>query len=311
MSFSTDSPQDPETDVSSEFPFDLKFISVEDAQMAYVDTGAPADSRHSNTTALFLHGNPTSSYLWRNIIPHVSEQVRCVAPDLVGMGASSKPSISYRFAEHARYLGGFIDQVLPKGKVILVIQDWGSALGFDWAFRHQDRVAGLVFMEFIRPFPTWDDAAQGKAQETFRAFRDEATGRKLIIEQNAFINVMLDRGLVRKLTAEEKAYYAKPYDDPAHREPLFWWPNEIPIEGHPADVYERASKYHEWLLETQVSKLFFWAEPGRIVSAEKAQWYLDHLKNVKGIFVGKGTHFLQEDHPHRIGTEMSSWLNSL
>ncbi|PTB49895.1 hypothetical protein M431DRAFT_499911 [Trichoderma harzianum CBS 226.95] len=298
MSFSTDSPRDPETDVSSEFPFDLKFVSVEDAQMAYPPF---------KNNCLFLHGNPTSSYSWRNIIPHVSEQVRCVAPDLVGMGASSKPSISYRFAEHAQYLGGFIDQVIPEGKLILVIQDWGSALGFDWAFRHQDRVAGLVFMEFIRPFPTWDDAAHSKAQETFRAFRDEPTGRKLIIEQNAFINVMLDRGLVRKLTAEEKAFYAKPYE----KEPLFRWPNEIPIEGHPPDVYERASNYHEWLLETQVPKLFFWAVPGRIVSAEKAQWYLDHLKNVKGVFVGKGMHFLQEDHPHRIGTEMSSWLNNL
>ncbi|UKZ51234.1 hypothetical protein TrVGV298_004992 [Trichoderma virens] len=160
---STNFPQDPETDVSSEFLYNLKLVSVEDAQMAYVDTGALAGSQHSNTTSLFIHGNPTSSYLWRNIIPHISEKVRCVAPDFIGMGDSSKLPISYRFAEHAQYLDGFIDRVVTEGKVILVIQDCGSALGFDWAFRHQNRVAGLVFMEFMRPFPTWDDAAQGKA----------------------------------------------------------------------------------------------------------------------------------------------------
>ncbi|UKZ77067.1 hypothetical protein TrVFT333_004785 [Trichoderma virens FT-333] len=252
MLSSTNFPQSPETDVSSEFLYNLKLVSVEDAQMAYVDTGALAGSQHSNTTSLFIHGNPTSSYLWRNIIPHVSEKVRCVAPDFIGMGASSKLPISYRFAEHAQYLDGFIDRVVTEGKVILVIQDY------------------------------------------------EPVGRKLIIEQNAFMNIMLDRGLMCKLTAEEKVAYGKPYENPDHREPLFRWPNEIPIEGHPPDVYQRVSSYHEWLLETKVPKLFFRAVPGRLVSEQKARWYLDHLENVKGVFVGKGVYFSQKGHPHRI-----------
>jgi haloalkane dehalogenase len=300
-------PADPETNVSSAFPFSLQYVNILDAEMAYLDTDGPS-GKASDLTAVFIHGNPTSSYLWRNIIPHVSDQVRCVAPDLVGMGASSKPYIKYKFVEHANYLDNFLDAIVPNGKIVLLIQDWGSAFGFDWAFRHQNRVAGLVFMEFIRPFPTWDDAAQGAAQETFKAFRSGEVGRKLIIDQNTFIETMLPRGLVRSLSPDEKEYYAKPYQKPESRLPLFMWPNEIPIEGHPEDVHNRATAYHTWLLETDLPKLFFWATPGRIVTSEKARWYLDHLKNVKGVFVGKGMHFLQEDHPHRIGSEMSAWL---
>jgi haloalkane dehalogenase len=300
--------QPPESNVSSEFPFTLQSVEILGSKMAYVDSSSPNNS--ASGTANFLHGNPTSSYIWRNIIPHVSPKLRCVAPDLIGMGHSSKPDIAYRFADHARYIEAFLDVVVPTGKVIFVIQDWGSALGFDWAYRHKGRVAGFAFMELVRPFPTWDEAAKGKA-ETFNAFRDPALGRKLIIEQNAFINVMLPRGSVRTLTSIEKEYYAAPYQDEKSREPLFRWPNEIPIEGHPADVYERVEQYHDWLLQNDIPKLFFWATPGRIVSEEKAKWYLETLKNVKGVFVGRGVHFLQEDHPHQIGEEIFGWIDSV
>ena len=300
----------PESDISSAFPFDLQIVSVFGSNMAYVDTGNPS-SGDSETTAIFLHGNPTSSYLWRNIIPHVQSVRRCVAPDMIGMGKSDKPALDYRFVDHVKYLDEFLSKVIPSGKVVLVIQDWGSALGFHWANRNRDRVAGIAFMEFIRPFPTWDDAAQGLAQQTFKAFRDEVKGRQLIIEQNAFIEVMMPRGLIRALTSEERQYYAQPYTSPSTREPLYRWPNEIPIEGEPADVYEMVSNYHEWLMESDFPKLFFWASPGRIVSEEKAAWYLQNLKNVKGVFVGHGVHFLQEDHPHRIGREVHDWVASL
>ena len=298
-------PTPPETDISAEFPYKLRHVKVLDAEMAYVDTG-PMDS--TATTTIFLHGNPTSSYIWRNIMPHVSSKARCIAPDLVGMGHSTKLDIEYRFVEHVRSLDAFISLIVPAGKVVLVIQDWGSALGFHWAFRHQDRVAGIAFMEFMRTFPTWDDAAQGKAKETFRAFRNPQQGRKLIIEQNSFIDVMLARAMVRQLTPEEHKYYADPYINLPSREPLYRWPNEIPIEGEPEDVWKIVSKYQDWLLESNVAKLFFWASPGRLVSVEKAKWYLDTLKNVKGVYLGQGVHFLQEDHPHRIGSEIAEWM---
>lgn len=305
-------PQPPEANVSSEFPFTLNRVKVFESEMAYVDTGKPLNSEHATEgTVVFLHGNPTSSYLYRNIIPHVSPKFRCVAPDLIGMGASDKPRIEYRFVDHARYLSKFFDAVIPSGKIILVIQDWGSALGFDWAYQHQNRVAGLAFMEFIRPFPTWDSMIMGKMQETFRSFRDEVQGRRMIIEENLFIEAMMPRGLVRQLTPAEHDYYRKPYLDPASREPIFSWPNEIPIEGNPPDVNERVERYHDWLIKNELPKIFFWATPGRIVSEEKAKWYLENLKNTTGVYVGQGMHFLQEDHPNLIGTEIAKWLVSL
>jgi haloalkane dehalogenase len=297
----------PESNISSEFSFTVNYVNILDSKMAYVDTSHPTET---TTTALFLHGNPTSSYIWRNIIPHVSPKLRCVAPELIGMGKSSKPDIAYRFVDHARYLDAFLDVVVPKGKVVLVGQDWGSALAFHWARRHPDRVASLVFMEFIRPFPLWNDAIKSEHQETFKAFRTPGVGRKLIFEQNVFVKGLLPGGVVRALSEAEQAYYESPYLDEKSREPVYRWPNELPIEGSPTDVYEIAEKYHKWLLESDIPKLMFWATPGVFVSEEQAHWYLENLKNVKGVFVGEGIHYLQEDHPHRIGTEIAEFVKS-
>jgi haloalkane dehalogenase len=282
------------------------------SKMAYVDTGRSSESIDTTKpTILFIHGNPTSAYLYRNIIPHLSSDYRCVAPDLIGMGASDKPKIEYRFVEHARYLSAFLDAVVPQGNVVLVIQDWGSALGFDWAYQHQERTIGLAFFEFMRPFQSFEDfAPPGPVQDPFRSFRNESVGRQMIIDKNVFIEVMMGRATVRPLTAAEMEYYRTPFLDPPTREPLFRFPNEIPIEGQPAEVAERVTRYHEWLLDNELPKLFFWARPGRLVSEEKAKWYLGRLKNTTGVFVGQGVHFLQEDHPHRIGDEIAKWLAS-
>nr|OQO32401.1 hypothetical protein B0A51_00461 [Rachicladosporium sp. CCFEE 5018] len=245
-----------DTSISSSFPFTLKHVAVLDSHIAYIDTEA---SHNAAITAILLHGNPTSSYIWRNIIPHVSPVVRCIAPDLIGMGKSGKPIITYRFVDHARYLDAFLDAVNPNGPVVIVAQDWGSALGLHWAFRHQDRIAGLALMEFIRPFPTWDDAGGVQAQEVFKRFRDPVVGRKLIMEDDVFVKVLLPGGVVRGLTGEEQGYYSSPFPTVTLREPVWRWPNEIPIEGHPKDVFEIAVKYHDWLLETDKPKLLFWA----------------------------------------------------
>ena len=254
--------------------------------MAYVDTINAFDSI---TTAVFLHGNPTSSYIWRNIIPHISPKQRCVAPDLIGMGRSEKPDIAYRFVDHIRYLDGFLDAVVPSGNVLLIVQDWGSALGLHWASRNPGRVAGIALMEFIRPFETWNDVgAEGPAQDLFKAFRTPDLGRKLLIEENAFLKILLPGAVVRKLSPEEQACYDAPFPDTKSREPVYRWPNELPIEGFPEDVHKLAVRYHEWLLQSDVPKLLFWATPGALVNEQHVKFYEQNLKRVQAVHLGQG-----------------------
>lgn len=305
-----------EKDVSTAFPFKRLRVDVLGSHMTYVDsyTGVETDIGSSNnaTTALFLHGNPASAYVWRNIIPHVSDMLRCVAPDLIGMGESGKPNISYRFVDHVRYLEQFITSVIPEGKIILVMHDWGSALGFNWARNHESRLAGLVFQEFVRPFPTWNDmVADGDIKKFFLAFRHPEQGRDLIVEKNAFIENALPADVMRPLSNVELDHYRKPFLSKSSREPLVRWPNEIPIEGKPDDVYSIAETYHAWLLDNELPKLLFWGIPGRIVSEEQAAWYIANLKNVTGVCVGSALHFLEEDHPRKMGIELANWLRAL
>ncbi|KAE9379859.1 putative Haloalkane dehalogenase [Stipitochalara longipes BDJ] len=294
-----------ETDVSADFPFVLQRVEVLDSYMTYIDTGSPQTDRKE--VALFLHGNPASSYIWRNIIPHVSPTIRCIAPDLIGMGQSGKPSIPYHFINHAEYLAAFISAILPTEKLTLVVHDWGSALGLNWAFLNQSRVSRLVLSEFVRPYLSWNELA-GPAQTMFKKFRDPAEGRRMIIEENMFVEQVLTKGMFRTLTEAEHDHYRAPFLKKAAREPVYRWPNEIPIEGHPKDVWDIVERYHDWLLVNDIPKLFFWAKPGRIIMEEKAKWYLETLREVKGVCVGDGLHFLEEDHPHKMGTEIAAWL---
>ena len=297
-----------ETPISPSFPFTHQYVSIYGSNIAYISSG-PSDAKPV-PTALFLHGNPTSSYLWRNIIPHISPNTNCIAPDLVGMGTSDKPDIPYRLANHQYYIDAFIDAVIPSGPVILVLHDWGSAIGLDWARRNESRVKGLVLMEFIRAFPSWASFHEA-ARDTFKAFRDPELGPKLIIEQNAFVEQFLPFAVVRKLSEEEMEHYRAPYKDPASRKPVLVWPRELPVEGDPRDVEEVVERYHSWLLETDLPKLLFWAEPGGIVGVEKAKEYGQVLKNVVSKGVGAGVHYLQEDNPHFIGRETARWMEAL
>jgi haloalkane dehalogenase len=280
----------------------MKSVTVLGSQVAYVDTG-------TGVPVLLLHGNPTSSYLWRNVIPHIAKYARCIAPDLIGMGQSDKPQIGYRVADHARYLQAFIE-ALELDRVVLVLHDWGSALGLDWARRNEKRVRGIVLMEFITPVPTWQDMDQGAA-DLFKSFRDPITGRRLLIDENAFIEVVLPRSIVRALSNEEMDAYRRPFLDPAAREPVYQFPNELPIAGEPAATYAMATAYHAWLLETEIPKLFFWADPGALVSPARAVWYEKRLKVCRTIALGAGLHFVQEDHPDRIGSEIAAWLPTI
>jgi haloalkane dehalogenase len=276
----------------------VKRVEVLGSQMAYVEAG-------EGPVVLFQHGNPTSSYLWRNVIPHVAPHARCIAPDLIGMGASDKPDIAYRIEDQARYFEAFIE-ALDLKDFVLVLHDWGSALGLDWARRHEDRVRGLALMEFVYPIPTWLDIPPG-AREAFRAFRSDP-GRKLLIDENRFIEQVLPGGVVRGLTDEEMQTYRKPFLDPTSREPVYRFPNELPIAGAPVDVWAMAESYCAWLIETETPKLLFYADPGAFISPVRAAKLQAQWKNCTSVPLGAGRHYVQEDHADLIGSQIAEWL---
>ena len=298
--------------ISPDFPFTKKHISVLDSQMAYVDTGAP---NPETPTVLMLHGNPTSSYLYRNIIPHLSPVARCIAPDLMGCGDSDKmPSNGYYIREHIAYFAAFMDAVIPASnpsKLFLMIHDWGSAIGFDWSRKNSERVSGLIFMEWVIPSISLLDFDPSK-REMFEKFRTEGVGRELIIDQNVFIEIILGKaGTARGLTEVEMEHYRRPFLNPKDREPMYRFPNEIPFGGHPANVAEIVDKYWEWLRNNEVPKLMFWGEPGAVVSPEKAEELVGMMKNVRSVGLGKGRHFLQEDNPQLIGEESRKFVEEV
>ena len=285
--------------ISTDFHYDSHFVEVEGSKMHYVEVG-------SGDPILFLHGQPTSSYLWRNILPHLAPLGRAIAPDLIGFGRSDKPDIEYRFVDHARYIDGFIE-ALGLDRLTFVVHDWGSGLGFHWARRHPERVRGLAFFEAIlAPIPSWDDFP-AELRDLFRGFRSPETGRSLLIDQNVFIEKVLPGAVVRGLTEVEMERYREPFKDPASREPVYRWPNELPIGGEPADVTEIVETYNAWLQETDVPKLLLHAEPGAITRAPLVEWCKENLSELEVVHVGAGIHYLQEDNPDGIGKAVADW----
>jgi haloalkane dehalogenase len=284
----------------------LDTVSVLGSSMTYHDTKLLNDP-----VVLFLHGNPTSSYIWRNIIPHVSPGARCIAPDLIGFGQSDKPDIEYRFIDHVRYLDAFIE-ALSLQNLFLVAQDWGTALAFHFAARYPERVRGLAFMEFIRPMPSWNDFHQSEiARSTFQKFRTPGEGEAMILEGNAFVERILPASILRKLTDEEMEAYRAPFPTAQSRKPILQFPNELPIEGKPADVYQLMETAHTALAASTFPKLLFSAAPGALISPNFAQDFAANLKNCRHVELGAGAHYLQEDHPNTIGQEIAKWLNDI
>jgi haloalkane dehalogenase len=273
--------------------------------MAYVEEGA-------GDPIVFLHGNPTSSYLWRNVIPHVAPLGRCIAPDLVGMGDSDPLPDSgpgrYRFVDHRRCLDGLLEALGVRENVTFVVHDWGSALGFDWANRHRDAVTGLAYMEaIVRPvsWAQWPDAAR----RVFQGFRSEA-GESLVLERNVFVEAVLPGSILRKLSDEEMAEYRRPFLEPGERRrPTLTWPREIPIDGEPADVTEIVSSYAGWLSASPVPKLFVSADPGAILTGDQRE-FCRTWPNQREVTV-RGSHFIQEDSPDEIGSAIAEWLASI
>lgn len=281
----------------------LPKLPVLDSEMAFREAG-----RTDKPMALFLHGNPTSSYLWRNIIPLVADVAHCIAPDLIGFGQSGKPDIAYRFEDHVRYLDAFIAKA-GIGSAYLVVQDWGSALGFHLAARRPEFVRGLAFMEFIRPIPTWDEFVHGvPAREIFRKFRTPGEGEKLILDGNIFVERILPGGMLRQLTEQEMTVYRAPFSTPQSRRPTWRFPNELPIAGEPADVYAAIEQAHAALAASTHPKLLFSAEPGALVPPAVADELAHKLHDCRHVKLGAGVHFLQEDHPEAIGRAVATFI---
>lgn len=288
--------------ISANDPYMRKRIPILDSEMAYVDTG-------QGDPILFLHGNPTSSYLWRNVISHLESVGRCLAPDLIGMGQSGKnPAGSYRFVDHVRYLDAWFDR-LDLTNVTLVIHDWGSALGFYWAHRHPERVKAIVYMEAIVQPVTWVMWPES-AQAIFRAMRSPA-GEEIVLEKNVFIERILPASILRKLSEEEMDVYRRPYTEPGEiRRPTLTWPREIPIDGEPADVHAVVADYADWLANNAgLPKLFINADPGIILTGPQRE-FCRTWPNQQEVTV-KGLHFIQEDSPDQIGGAITAFLKGM
>jgi len=280
-----------------------KRLSVLDSEISYVDVG-------SGVPVVFLHGNPTSSYLWRNIIPYVSPLARCLAPDLVGMGQSKRsPTFSYRFIDHARYLDAWFEALGLTRGAILVVHDWGSALGFHWAAQHPEQIKAIAYMEaIVRPM-RW--AGFGEAGGIFRALRSDE-GDRMVLRDNAFVEMVLPRAIMRKLSAEEMAAYRAPFAQVEARIPTLVWPRQIPIEGEPADVTAIVEDYAKWLANSDTPKLFIAGDPGAIItnSRDGARDFCRSFRNQREVAV-KGVHFLQEDSPHEIGAALKDFVQAV
>ena len=280
-----------------------KTTRVNGYEMRYMEIG-------EGEPIVFLHGNPTSSYLWRNIIPHCEPLGRCIAPDLIGMGDSQKLSPSgpdsYRFVEHRDYLDALLDHLGVDENVTLVLHDWGSALGFDWANRHRTAVKGIVYMEAVVKTLSWDEWPRSM-KPIFEGFRSPA-GDAMVLDDNVFIEQVLPASIIRKLTEEEMAEYRRPFLKPGEdRRPMLTWPRQIPIDGEPAGVAAIVDNYSQWLSQSNLPKLFINAEPGAILRGP-ARDYCRTWPNQREVTVD-GIHFIQEDSPHQIGRAIVDWLN--
>ena len=289
--------------ISDVMPYEKRFVKVFDRSMAYIETG-------QGNPIVFLHGNPTSSYLWRNILPYLQRKGRCIAPDLIGMGDSEKlprsgPG-SYTFVEHRFYLDALLASLGAEHNVTLIGHDWGSALGFDWASRHQDAVRGIAYMETIVQPVTWEQWPLSRS--FFEKLRSPA-GEQMILEKNLFVESLLPRRVLRTLTDAEMEAYRRPYLESGEgRRPTLTWPRQLPIEGEPTDAVGIVSAYGAWLAASAIPKLFVNAEPGTI-SAEERKFCRSWPNQTEATV--RGLHFIQEDSPDEIGEAMANWYTAI
>ena len=290
---------------SVEHRYEKRTAEVYGLTMSYVEEG-------SGAPIVLLHGNPTSSYLWRNVIPHLSGLGRCIAPDLIGMGDSAKlpdsGPASYSFVEHRRFLDALLEQLGLDDQVVLVVHDWGSALGFDWARRHPGAVAGIAYMEAIVRPVSWSDWPES-ARSIFQALRSPA-GEELALEKNVFVERILPASVLRDLGEAEMAEYRRPFDQPGEgRRPTLTWPRQIPLEGEPPEVVQIVAEYAQWLATSPIPKLLVRADPGSILVGPQLE-FCRTWENQREVSV-PGSHFVQEDSSDEIGAAVADWITSV
>jgi haloalkane dehalogenase len=296
----------PAPDISADFLFESKHVQVLGSRMCYVEAG-------KGEPVALIHGNPTSSYLWRNVIPYVEPRGRAIALDLIGMGRSDKPDIAYSFEDHYRYFDAFID-AMKLENVTFVGHDWGATLAFEYARRRPDRVRAVAFMEGLLPpiFPQPSYEAMGQEMGSmFKAFRDPQAGVQLIVEQHLFVEQILPGFVNRPLSGAEMEAYRFPYKDKAARKPLLAWPRQVPIAGEPPAVSQTLNKIGEFMAHTELPVLLLYASPGTLVTPDAVSWYTQRIKNLETVYVGPGLHFIQEDQPEAIGRALADWLRRL
>ena len=284
--------------------WDKKYIDVLGKQIAYVEMG-------EGDPIIFQHGNPTSSYLWRNILPQLKSLGRCIAMDLIGMGDSEKledkGNMTYSYDTHKKYFDGFLDAIGVESNATLVIHDWGSALGFDWANDYPQKVKAICYMEGIVQSMEWEDWNED-AKGIFQGFRSPA-GEEMILEKNLFIEAVLPGSILRKLSDAEKNEYRRPFNDKKSRRPTLDWPRQIPLENNPPEICRIVDSYSQWMAENNIPKLFINAEPGAILIGKQRE-FCRTWKNQKEVTV-KGSHFIQEDSPNQIGNAIFDWLKGI
>ena len=284
---------------------DKKKITINNKTMSYIDEG-------EGDAIIFQHGNPTSSYLWRNVMPHLEGQGRLIACDLIGMGDSEKLTNSgpdsYNYFEHRDFLFTLLEELNIGKQVVFVIHDWGSALGFDWSFQNQERVQGIAYMEGIVKPVTWDEWPEN-ATKVFQGFRSEA-GESMVLDKNIFVERVLPSSIMRELSEEEMDEYRRPFlNSGEDRRPTLSWPRQIPIQGEPKEVVEVVENYSNWLSSSDLPKLFINADPGSILTGKQRE-FCRSWPNQEEVTV-KGTHFMQEDSPDEIGKAVSRFVSKL
>lgn len=289
-------------EISAAFPFESKYLEVKGSKIHYIDEG-------QGDPILFIHGNPTSSYLWRNIIPHLSNQGRCIALDHIGMGKSDKPDINYGFADSFSYLEAFVEK-LGLENITLVLHDWGGIMGFHYANTHREKIKAIAFMEASIDAPRYE-TMPFSVKMGLAMMRSNLFGGFLVKRMNIFIKKMLPDLISRKMTEEEMAHYAAPYPTAQSRKPLLAWPKDVPIKGNPQESHAKVKAYAAWLKESEIPKLCLYVSPGIGFQQADLEIVKSSFKNTKLVYLGEGLHFIQEDYPHEIGENIAMWLKEI
>lgn len=302
MAISVQGVQQNDTDISTDFPFESKYLNIKGSKIHYVDEG-------EGDPILFIHGNPTSSYIWRNIIPHMTPNARCIAVDLIGFGKSDKPEIDYGFTDTYEYLLGFIRQLGLKN-ITLVVQDWGSGLGFHYANLNRDNIKGLAFMEAMYKPVVWEEMSLGD-KLAMKMIQSKFMSWLMLGVANQFVSYMLPTWVNRKLSKEEMTVYSQPFKSLKSRKPVWVFPRDVPVQGKPVHTANVVANYFDWLQKTDIPKVCFYADPGMLIRKKDAVWIENNFPNITMVELGEGTHYVQEDYPDKIGTTLSTWYQGL